>query len=150
MSEHKHNGTRYWRRIEPDTKLVYFTTQSNAAHAKAEADSRATEIPQEEYEANVPVEAREQPYDATNGAAAPKAPVSHGREVPEPPLSPEQIIGQHQHQTMLNMLTLHREISAMLAGAPITHAERVFILEAIKHEFISNLMQPVPVAGRPS
>ena len=152
MSEHKHSSTRYWKRTEPDKKVVYFTTESNAGHSRAEGDPRAEETTREDYETYVPVEARSKPYDATHGepAAKPAKPLEDQPASSAP--SPEQVIGQYQQQSVLTMLTLHKEISGKLMEAPLTHAERIFILEAIKHEFLSNLMAPVQVAGvrRPS
>lgn len=44
---------RYWKRPEKDG-IIYFATATNAGHAKAEADERATEVQYEEYSQNVP------------------------------------------------------------------------------------------------
>lgn len=50
---------RYWKReeVDPKTKtvgMIYFATASNAAHARAEDDTKATEVGFEEYSSNVP------------------------------------------------------------------------------------------------
>lgn len=143
MSEHKSNTTRYWKRAEPDSTIVYFFTESNASHARAETDLRTVEIERDEYDANVPVEARDEPYDATNGH-------THAPTHPEPPSKPvappsaEEAVAAYQQRSVMVMLTLHRDITQKLVEAPLTHAERIFILDAIKHEFMTNLMRPQP------
>jgi hypothetical protein len=45
---------RYWKRAESDGTTVYFATATNAGHAKAEDDERATSISYREYQDNVP------------------------------------------------------------------------------------------------
>lgn len=44
---------RYWKRPGKDG-IIYYATATNAGHARAEADTTATEITYDEYDANVP------------------------------------------------------------------------------------------------
>lgn len=133
MSEHKHNSTRYWKRAEQDDTIVYFITESNAAHSRAESDSRAVEISHAEYDENVPVEARDAPFNADHGV--PQA------DVPKP-VDPHAIIEQYKAQCAATMMTVHHNIVTMLLNAPITHAERIFVLKMIEAELTQSLMQP--------
>lgn len=134
MSEHKHVNTRYWKRTEPDSTVVYFFTESNAAHARAEDDSRAEEIEQAEYTANVPEEARQKPYDATNGKAVTGVAAQGAAAV----------IESYKARCAAQMIGAHQQIIQLLLSADITHAERVFILEMVKAELVQSMLSPVP------
>ena len=140
MSEHKVNTTRYWKRTEPDNSVVYFLTESNASHARAEGDGRSEEIQQGEYEANVPEEARGAPYPPTapkpNGAAA-----SH---------TPAQAVEAYKAQSLAQMVNAHQSVVQLLMQANITHAERIFVLEMVKHEILQSMMAPIPTGPLPT
>jgi hypothetical protein len=60
--------TRYWKR-ETDNGVIYFATDTNAAHARAESDKHAMEVGFREYSDNVPKEVHNGADRATNGAA---------------------------------------------------------------------------------
>ena len=139
MSEHKHNTSRYWRRQEPNSQdVVYFITESNAAHSRAESDSHASEISQSEYNTWVPMEARDAPFNATTGER-------HLDNQPKPANDLTAIVEQYKAQCAATMMNIHHNIVTMLLNAPITHAERVFVLEMIKAELTQSLMQqPAP------
>lgn len=138
MSEHKLNAvTRYWARQEPESEnIVYFATQSNAAHSRAEGDKAAAEITQEEYEKMVPEEARGAPFDPN------PAPVT--AESAE-----KAIIEKYRAQCVGQMIGVHQGIVKLLLTSDITHAERVFVLEMVKHELMSSMMGPQQAANSP-
>lgn len=51
---------KYWKRDNPkDNGTVYFATATNAGHARAESDSYAVEISEQEYRQNVPEESKD-------------------------------------------------------------------------------------------
>lgn len=69
---------RYWKRADRDKDgMIYFATATNAGHARAEGDDKATEITFEEYRTNVPQqvhngadrEAASQPADPAQAKA---------------------------------------------------------------------------------
>lgn len=131
MSEHKINTTRYWDRQEPDGTHVLFISESNAAHSRAESDPHATEIDREAYEASVPEEARERPYDATNAE-----PAALGSK------SQAEVIAAYRAACAKEMIAVHGGVLQMLTQANITHAERIFILEMVKTELTLSMMAP--------
>jgi hypothetical protein len=132
MSEHKLNtATRYWARQEPESEdIVYFTTLSNAAHSRAEGDKAAAEITEDEYNKMVPEEARSAPFN-------PNPP-----ESPQPKHGEAAIIEKYRAQCVGKMIGVHQGIIQLLMGSDITHAERVFVLEMVKHELLASMMQP--------
>lgn len=141
MSEHKHNHTRYWMRLsEADGAPVFFVTESNAAHARAESDGAAREIAQEDYEAAVPVEARGAAFDAAAGQPAPKPVETPVAKPNGHTATAEQVINAYRQEMVQHMMQTHTQIVQTLMQAPIAHAERVFILEAIKMELMQSMM----------
>lgn len=152
MSEHKHNTSRYWRRNEPDDNDVYFMTESNAAHSRAEGDPRAREIDQEQYEAMVPAEARGKPYNVTEGRPAGEGPsrppvdVQAGGETVEIGAAMyEAVVNQYKHTSLQTMMAAHTKIRDFLLMNDLTHAERIFILKMVETELMASMMAPVQV-----
>lgn len=138
MSEHKLGATRYWARKEPDSEnIVYFTTLSVAATARAEGDTLSVEITQEEYERMVPEEARAMPYDPSQ------------KDRPAPVALDRAVIEKYRTHCVRNMMVIHQKIVKLLVETDITHAERVFVLEMVKHELMSSMMQPQTAAAGP-